>query len=108
ALSAIEAFAQAMVRAIPSGKQNSFAAHNLPSFVGVCVRRSGPLNLANAFEKPVRPRPDKCLTDQSVEALAAYESQLAAVYGDANDQWGYLDLSGAWPATKGQRAENVG
>ncbi|MEN1450714.1 type I-E CRISPR-associated protein Cas7/Cse4/CasC, partial [Pseudomonas aeruginosa] len=45
-LSALEAFTQAMVRAIPSGKQNTFAAHNLPAFVGVCLRHAGPLNLA--------------------------------------------------------------
>lgn len=57
-LSALEAFTQAMVRAIPSGKQNTFAAHNLPAFVGVCLRHAGPLNLANAFEKPVVARAD--------------------------------------------------
>lgn len=57
-LSALEAFTQAMVRAIPSGKQNTFAAHNLPAFVGICLRHAGPLNLANAFEKPVVARAD--------------------------------------------------
>lgn len=107
ALSGIEAFTQALVRAIPSGKQNSFAAHNPPSFVGVCLRHGSPLNLANAFEKPVRPSYDKSLTTQSVEQLAAHEGQLAAVYGDARDKWGYLDLSTAWPDAKGQRAGSI-
>lgn len=107
ALSAIDAFTQALVRAIPSGKQNSFAAHNPPTFVGLCLRQRSPLNLANAFEKPVRPRHDKAITVQSVEELATHEGQLAAVYGDIRDQWGYLDLSAAWPEEKGQRANNL-
>lgn len=107
ALSAIAAFAEAMVRAIPSGKQNSFAAHNLPEFIGVCLRHAAPLSLANAFEKPVAPRADKALSAQSVEALAAYEEKLAAVYADANDRWLYLDLTGLWPQSKGERAASL-
>lgn len=106
-LSALEAFTQAMVRAIPTGKQNTFAAHNLPSFVGVCLRHGGPLNLANAFEKPVSPRADKSLTNQSIELLASHEGKLAAVYADSRDQWAYLDLSDAWPAQKGLQAANL-
>ncbi len=94
-LSAIEALIQSMVRAIPSGKQNSFAAHNLPEFVGVSLRRS-PLNLANAFERPVQPRNDQSLTAQSVAALNTYEGKLAPVYGDATDRWAHIDLTGQW------------
>lgn len=101
-LSAVEAFTQAIVRAIPTGKQNSFAAHNAPAFVGVAIRRSAPLNLANAFEKPVQPRGDQALSSQSVTALAAYEKQLSAMYGDSRDQWAVLDLSGVWPTAQGQ------
>lgn len=101
-LSAVEAFTQAMVRAIPTGKQNSFAAHNAPAFVGVAIRRSAPLNLANAFEKPVQSRGDQALSSQSVIALAAYEKQLSAMYGDSRDQWAVLDLSGKWLITNEQ------
>jgi CRISPR system Cascade subunit CasC len=103
-LAAIEAFAQAMARAIPTGKQNTFAAHNPPSFVGVCIRHAAPLNLANAFEKPILPRFDKPLTLVSVEELAAHEAKLAAAYADPSDAWGYLDLTGAWPGDKGSSA----
>lgn len=106
-LSAVAAFAEAMVRAIPSGKQNSFAAHNPPEFIGVCLRHATPLNLANAFEKPVAPRADKALSAQSVEALAAYEDKLASVYADAGDRWVYLDITGLWPAGKGERAASL-
>lgn len=102
ALSAVEAFTQALVRAIPSGKQNSFAAHNAPEFIGVCLRHATPLNLANAFEKPVRPKADDSLTAQSVGELASYEDKLAAVYASPQDQWLYLDLTGRWPQGKGE------
>lgn len=106
-LSAVEAFTHALALAIPSGKQNSFAAHNLPEFAGVCLRHATPLNLANAFEKPIVPRADKALTQQSVQCLAEYEGKLGAVYASAEDQWLGLDLTGAWPADKGQTVKNL-
>lgn len=107
ALSAIKAMTQAMVRAIPSGKQNSFAAHNPPEFVGLCLRHATPLSLANAFEKPVAPRIDQALTEQSVARLADYESKLAAVYADARDRWACLDLTDRWPESKGERLSSL-
>ncbi|EWC39879.1 type I-E CRISPR-associated protein Cas7/Cse4/CasC [Pseudomonas stutzeri] len=107
ALSAVEAFTRALVLAIPSGKQNSFAAHNAPEFIGVCVRHATPLSLANAFEKPVTPRRDRALTEQSVERMAGYEAKLAAVYAAPEDRWLALDLTGCWPADKGETASNL-
>lgn len=101
ALSGLQALVQAVARAIPTGKQNTFAAHNPPSFIGIAIRHASPLNLANAFEKPVQARNGEALTRPSVSALAGYESQLSAVYGDSRDAWAYLDLSGAWPEGKG-------
>jgi CRISPR system Cascade subunit CasC len=93
--SAIKAFTEALVRAIPSGKQNSFAAHNPPTFVGICLRRAMPMNLANAFEKPVFPQ-DKALSEQSVEELAKHETELSGRYGAENDEWIFLGGSGRW------------
>jgi CRISPR system Cascade subunit CasC len=107
ALSAIEAFTQAIARAIPTGKQNTFAAHNPPSFVGIVLRSGEPLSLANAFEKPVAPQYDKPLTGLSVEVMAAYEKKLADVYGDSADTWSYLDLTGSWPKEIGKVQENL-
>lgn len=101
ALSAVQAFTLALARAIPSGKQNSFAAHNPPEFIGVCLRHAAPMNLANAFEKPVSPRREESLSAQSVSALAAYEEKLARVYASPEDQWLTLDLSAQWPAGRG-------
>ena len=103
----MEAFTRALALAIPSGKQNSFAAHNPPEFAGLCLRHATPLSLANAFEKPVAPRADQALTEQSVERLAAYEGKLAAGYGSEKDQWLSLDLTGRWPADKGEAVANL-
>lgn len=105
-VSAIEALIESMVRAIPTGKQNSFAAHNLPEFIGVSLRKS-PLNLANAFERPIQPRHDKGLTEQSVEALGEYENKLAPVYGDATDRWAHIDLTGKWQVKNSQTRSSV-
>jgi CRISPR system Cascade subunit CasC len=107
ALSGIGAFVQAMARAIPTGKQNSFAAHNAPSFVGVVLRHTSPFNLANAFEKPVWPKVDTELTALSVKRLAEHEDKIANYFGDGKDAWAYLDLTGAWPKEKGTSQKNL-
>jgi len=95
-LAAVEAFTEAIARAVPTGKQNSFAAHNPPEFIGVSVRHASPLNLANAFERPVVARSEQSLTAQSVMRLHDYEKKLTAVYGSEKDRWLYLDLTDQW------------
>ena len=107
ALLGIEAFATAMARALPTGKQNTFAAHNAPAFIGVVLRNSSQFNLANAFEKPIWPKKDTALSTLSITALANYDTQVSSVYGDARDVWAYIDLSGAWPAGKGTVQPNL-
>lgn len=80
----IRAFLEAMVYAIPTGKQNSFAAQNPPSF-GLFVRRQGgcPISLANAFAKPVRTtKDDDDLVGLSVAALTEHWDALKKVYGE--------------------------
>lgn len=80
----IKAFLEAMVYAIPTGKQNSFAAQNLPSF-GLFVRRQGgvPISLANAFIKPIRStKDDDDLVGLSVDALTKHWDAIKKVYGD--------------------------
>jgi CRISPR system Cascade subunit CasC len=84
----IKAFLEAMVYAIPTGKQNSFAAQNLPSF-GLFVRRQGgvPISLANAFAKPVRPtKDDDDLVGLSVDRLTKHWDAMKSVYGDQGVQ----------------------
>ncbi len=82
---AIAAFLEAWVYAIPTGKQNSMAAQNLPSFGLFVVRNGGaPCSLANAFAAPVRilPGRDEDLIGRSIEALTTYWGRLRKVYGD--------------------------
>jgi len=79
----IKAFLEAMVYAIPTGKQNSFAARNLPSF-GLFVRRKGgiAISLANAFAKPIRPKKDDDdLVGLSVARLTSHWEALRNVCG---------------------------
>ena len=78
----VEGFLRAAVAAVPSGKQNSFAANNPPSLLLAVVRQDGMgWSLANAFERPVRARRDGGLVAPSVEALDVYWSRLCQLYG---------------------------
>jgi CRISPR system Cascade subunit CasC len=76
-------FVKALVYAIPSGKQNSMAAQNLPSYVRVVLRSDAPRSLANAFLKPVRPkrREEQDLSEASVMGLESHARALSEVYG---------------------------
>jgi CRISPR system Cascade subunit CasC len=76
----VAAFLRAAVEAVPSGKQNTFAAHNPPSLVFAVVRRSGQWNLANAFVRPVGAE-GAGLVANSVRALDAYWGRLVKMYG---------------------------
>jgi CRISPR system Cascade subunit CasC len=79
----VEGFLRAAAQAVPSGKQNSFAAQNPPSLMLAAVRDDGrSWSLANAFEKPVRPDRDGGLVSPSIEALDNYWDHLNRVYGD--------------------------
>mgnify|MGYP001315919693 CR=1 FL=1 len=78
----LNAFLEGFVVAEPTGKQNTFAAHNQPEFVAVSIRRNtAPSNLANAFETALRVRKDESLTKVSAEKLVDKSKKLRAVYG---------------------------
>lgn len=79
----VRGFLEASVAAVPSAKQNSFAAHNPPSLLVGVVRQGGMgWSLANAFEKPVRPEQDGGYVAASAKALDHYWQRLTTVYGD--------------------------
>jgi CRISPR system Cascade subunit CasC len=88
----LQAFVRASVAAIPTGKQNSMAAHNPPSLVFVVVRSRGPQNLANAFVQPVRPTESHDLIQGSAACLDEHRGRLTAMYGDTG-------VEGAWFAS---------
>ncbi|MDO9545157.1 MAG: type I-E CRISPR-associated protein Cas7/Cse4/CasC [Pelolinea sp.] len=78
----VEGFLRSSIQAVPTGKQNSFAAQNAPSFVMAVVRADGTCwSLANAFEKPVKADSHHSLTENSITALDKYWGNLKRVYG---------------------------
>lgn len=96
----LAAYVRAVVEAAPTGKQNSFAAHNPPSTVLVAWRDQGaPRSLANAFERPVAaghegyvPASARRLRDEWIKTEIAF--------GKASRAW-LLDLSGAFDPVDG-------
>ena len=80
ALATVRAFLVASRDAIPTGKQNSFAARNAPSFIMADVRPSGAWSLANAFVDPIAPTRDAGLIERSVEALDRHWGELVDLY----------------------------
>ena len=84
----LDAFIRASIAAVPTGKQNSMAAQNPPSFVFAVARKAGLWSLANAFCDPVRPR-ERGLVQESVSALDGYWGKLAKMYGEQ-------EIAGKW------------
>lgn len=73
AMITLKAFLKAAIFTTPSGKQNTFAAHQLPDAILIEVRpKKTPVSYANAFVKPVKPKGEKDLVDVSVEQFADY------------------------------------
>ena len=78
----LRAFLEGFVVAEPTGKQNTFAAHNPPEFIAVSVRRNtAPRNLANAFETAVFTKKGESLTRKSAEELAKKAKALQSAFG---------------------------
>lgn len=91
----VEGFLRAAALAIPSGKQNSFAAQNPPDFMLGVVRKDGQSwSLANAFETPVKPNGNGGLMSTSIEKLKDYWAKLNKVYGGNGVTSAELSLDG--------------
>lgn len=76
---------EAVVKALPTGKQNSFAAQNPPSFVMAVNRKAWPWSLANAFIPAVK---SEDIIRASIEALGSF-------FGSFCDLYGTKDIVGA-------------
>jgi len=91
----LRAFLEGFVVAEPTGKQNTFAAHNPPEFVAVSIRRNtAPRNFANAFETAIRVKKDESLTRRSAEELAKKAKVLQSAFGGDEKTW-VLNLTDA-------------
>lgn len=78
----VRAFAEAFVRSMPTGKQNTFANRTLPDAVYVTLRTDQPVNLCGAFEKAV-PATANGFVGPSKAALADYAQRVYTCYADA-------------------------
>jgi CRISPR system Cascade subunit CasC len=76
----VDAFIRATVLAVPGARKNSMNAHTLPGYVVGLVKHKGqPLQLINAFEKPVSSKSG--LMDASIAALKEHHEQLKKTWG---------------------------
>lgn len=83
----VEGFLRAAITAVPTGKQNSFAAQNPPDFLLGVTRQDGAAwSLANAFETPVKADRDGGYLKPSIRALDAYWGRLSKIYGSQDVQ----------------------
>ncbi|PWM52019.1 MAG: type I-E CRISPR-associated protein Cas7/Cse4/CasC [Bacillota bacterium] len=75
----VRAFAEAFIRSMPTGKQNTFANRTLPDAVYITVRCDQPVNLCGAFEKAIPPS-EEGFVEPSKRRLAAYARQVYQDY----------------------------
>jgi len=81
AASAVEVLIRALALTVPSGKQNTFAAHQRPDLMLVEARAANtPTSYANAFVEPVRPfsKLDAGLVAGSLDKLKGHVELLTA------------------------------
>ena len=71
---AVKGFAEAFVRSMPAGKQNTFANRTLPDMVYVTFRSDQPVNLVGAFEKPVTAKGG--YVEESVRKFIQYSGEI--------------------------------
>jgi CRISPR system Cascade subunit CasC len=76
----VKTFVRAAVLAVPGARKNSMNAHTLPCYVLGLVKDTGqPLQLVNAFEKPVASK--NGIADASITALKEHHEQLKKTWG---------------------------
>ncbi|MCD6327205.1 type I-E CRISPR-associated protein Cas7/Cse4/CasC, partial [bacterium] len=75
----VGAFIRAAASVNPTGKQNSYAAHNPPDGILVEMKNT-PISYANAFAKPAT-QGDRDIISQSIAQLAHYVHDLDIGYG---------------------------
>ena len=97
---AVPALLRAMALTNPSGKQNSFAGHVLPSAMLIeCKQHKIQTSLVNAFVKPVRPSGEHDLVQNSIRAMVDEVIQTQKDFGLPVEN----ACGSAWTAT-GRRA----
>jgi len=77
---AVRGFAEAFIKSMPTGKQNSYANRTLPDLIYITIRTNQPVNLSGAFEEPVRSK--EGYAKKSAEKLFEYAERIYTDYCD--------------------------
>ena len=99
---ALPALLRAMALTNPSGKQNSFAGHILPSAILVeCKNTKIPVSLVNAFADPVRAGKEGGLVEASIKRLAGEADLMDRSFGIPVEKrlWFCVDKYDVQPAS---------
>jgi len=85
----VGAFLRGAALANPTGKQNSFAAHNPPDGIVVEVKQNGatPISYANAFAAAVPTKGPRDIVSQSIAQLGQYIHDLDTGYGQTGQRF---------------------
>ncbi|WP_297202042.1 type I-E CRISPR-associated protein Cas7/Cse4/CasC [uncultured Flavonifractor sp.] len=82
---AVEGFIKAFLLSMPTGKQNTFANRTVPDLAYITLRRDQPVNLAGAFECPVRIHGEGYV-NRSIQALSRYAKRTYQSFTTAPEQ----------------------
>ncbi|WP_431948358.1 type I-E CRISPR-associated protein Cas7/Cse4/CasC [Actinacidiphila sp. bgisy167] len=93
---AVEAFLEAFVASLPTGKINTFGHHTFPDAVVVTLRATRPVSYVSAFEKPVTADATGGHMEHACARLADYAPEIERAYGDDTSQTWVLRIG---PAT---------
>lgn len=75
----VDAFIRATVKALPGARKNSMNAHTLPAYVVGSYKSKGqPVQLVNAFEKPVNVRGD--ISTVSIREMLLHRAVMNRIY----------------------------
>ena len=82
---AVEGYIRAFLLSMPTGKQNTFANRTVPDLAYVALRWDQPVNLAGAFERPVRSDGNGYVSN-SVRALSRYALGVYQSFAETPEQ----------------------
>jgi CRISPR system Cascade subunit CasC len=74
-------FIRSALQASPSGRKYSMNSDTLAECAYATIRKGQPLQLINAFEKPIRRKDGSGLVEPSVQRLATFKDQKYAAWG---------------------------
>ncbi|MBO6149086.1 MAG: type I-E CRISPR-associated protein Cas7/Cse4/CasC [Lachnospiraceae bacterium] len=81
-LDAVSVFTKAFLCSMPTGHQNSFANRTVPDLAYITVRRDQPVNMAGAFEEPVKAKNGEGYVLLSEMRLMDYAEKMYGTFVD--------------------------